>query len=67
MERKERMEDKHSVRISATTYRKLMTIADATNHPIASVIDYALNDWADSVSEVWAEHPPEPPRVRYIM
>jgi hypothetical protein len=61
------MEEKHSVRINATTYRKLMTIADATNHPIASVIDYALNDWADSISEVWAEHPPERPGARYIM
>ncbi|HTS56165.1 MAG TPA: hypothetical protein VMH03_01370 [Terriglobales bacterium] len=67
MERKERMEEKHSVKINATTYRKLMTIADATNHPVASVIDYALNDWADRVGEVWAEHPPEPPPVRYIM
>jgi len=61
------MEEKHSVKINATTYRKLMTIADATHHPVASVIDYALNDWADSVGEVWAEHPPEPPPVRYIM
>ena len=61
------MEEKQAVRINAKTYRKLMTIADATNHPIASVIDYALNDWADSVGEVWAEHLPERPRVRYIM
>jgi hypothetical protein len=60
------MEEK-SVRINATTYRKLMMIADATNHPIASVIDYALNDWADSVGEVWVEHQPEQPRARYIM